>query len=75
MNPFDYPNKAMDRQKDVLNKMVKHGYISKENADKSFDEYWTNFDFSRTSAPATFSHDNKAPWFSEYVRRELGSMI
>lgn len=75
MNPFDYPNKAMDRQRDVLNKMIEHGYISKENAEKSFDEYWTNFDFSRTSAPATFSHDNKAPWFSEYVRRELGSMI
>lgn len=74
-NPFDHPNRAMDRQKDVLNFMVKAGYISKENADDSFGNFWSNFDYTRTSTSAYMMRDDKAPWFSEYVRRELGNMI
>lgn len=74
-NPFDHPNRAMDRQKDVLNFMVKAGYISKENADDSFEDFWSNFDYTRTSTSAYMMIDDKAPWFSEYVRRELGNMI
>ena len=75
MNPFEYPNRAMDRQRDVLNKMVEQKFITQEDADASFDEYWANFDYSRTSAPANFTHDNKAPWFAEYARRELKNLI
>ena len=74
-NPFDHPNRAMDRQRDVLASMVNRGYITKADADESFDEYWANFDYTRTSASAYFTRDDKAPWFSEYVRRELGNMI
>jgi penicillin-binding protein 1A len=74
-NPFDHPNRAMERQKDVLSSMVKEGYISKAEADESFDTYWANFDYTRTSSSAYFMRDDKAPWFSEYVRRELGGMI
>ena len=74
-NPFDHPNRAMDRQKDVLNFMVKAGYISKENADDSFEDFWSNFDYTRTSTSAYMMRDDKSPWFSEYVRRELGNMI
>ena len=74
-NPFDHPNIAMSRQRDVLTSMVNGGYITKAEADESFDEYWANFDYTRTSASAYFTRDDKAPWFSEYVRRELGNMI
>lgn len=74
-NPFDHPNRAMDRQKDVLASMVSNGYISQKQADQSFDNYWDNFDFTRTSTSAYMMRDDKAPWFSEYVRRELGNMI
>lgn len=74
-NPFEYPNRAMDRQKDVLNTMVSVGYISKEQADESFDDYWADFDYTRTATAAVFNHDDNAPWFSEYVRRELGNLI
>ncbi len=74
-NPFEYPNRAMDRQKDVLNTMVSAGYITKTQADESFDDYWANFDYTRTSTAAVFNHDDNAPWFSEYVRRELGNLI
>lgn len=74
-NPFEYPNRAMDRQKDVLNKMVASGYITKEAADDSFEKYWADFDYTRTGSAAVFNHDDKAPWFSEYVRRELVNLI
>lgn len=74
-NPFEYPNRAMDRQKDVLNTMVSAEYISKEQADESFDDYWADFDYTRTATAAVFNHDDNAPWFSEYVRRELGNLI
>ena len=74
-NPFDHPNRAMERQKDVLSAMVSNGYITQEQSDQSFDNYWDSFDFTRTSTSAYMMRDDKAPWFSEYVRRELGNMI
>lgn len=74
-NPFDHPNRAMDRQKDVLDSMVKAGYISNAYAEESFNEFWGDFDYTRTSSSAYLIRDDKAPWFSEYVRRELGNMI
>ena len=74
-NPFDHPNRAMDRQKNVLDAMVEQGFLTREEADTSFEEYWANFDYTRTSTSAYYMRDDKAPWFSEYVRRELGGMI
>lgn len=74
-NPFEHPNRAMERQKDVLRTMVSEGYITQGEADDSYDEYWLNFDYSRTDVSAFFMRDDKAPWFSEYVRRELSEMI
>ena len=74
-NPFDHPNRAMDRQKNVLAAMVKSGYISQEESDESFNNFWADFDYTRTSSSAYMIREDKAPWFSEYVRRELGNMI
>lgn len=74
-NPFDHPNRAMVRQKAVLVSMVDSGFITQEEADESFEDYWANFDYTRTSTSAYMMRDDKAPWFSEYVRRELGNMI
>ena len=74
-NPFEYPNRAMTRQQDVLNSMVKEGYLTKEVADESFNTFWANFDYTRTNSSAYTMRDDKAPWFSEYVRRELGNML
>ncbi len=74
-NPFDHPNRAMDRQKDVLASMISNGYITQAEADESFNKYWDEFDYTRTSTSAYMMRDDKAPWFSEYVRRELGNMI
>ena len=74
-NPFDHPNRAMNMQKNVLTSMVSANFITQEEADTSFEDYWANFDYTRTSASAYMIRDDKAPWFSEYVRRELGNMI
>ena len=74
-NPFDHPNRAMTMQKNVLASMVAANYITQKEADTSFEDYWAAFDYTRTSASAYMVRDDKAPWFSEYVRRELGNMI
>ena len=74
-NPFEYPNRAMDRQKYVLQAMVDSELISQEQADDSFEEYWANFDYTRTGNTINVSREDNAPWFSEYVRRELNGML
>ncbi|NLM00105.1 MAG: PBP1A family penicillin-binding protein [Treponema sp.] len=74
-NPFDHPNRARDRQQDVLYSMVKNGYLSQEQSDESYEEYWSNFDHTRISSSAYYNREDKAPWFSEYVRRELNNMM
>lgn len=74
-NPFEHPNRAKERQKYVLDSMVEAGYITQAQCEDSYDEYWLNFDYSRTDTSAFFMRDDKAPWFSEYVRRELENLI
>ena len=74
-NPFDYPNRAMSRQQNVLEEMVKAGYLTPEEAAQSYDDFWVNFDYTRINSSAYYMRDDKAPWFSEYVRRELSDML
>ena len=74
-NPFEYPNRACERQKDVLNQMVANGYISQSTADSSFDDFWVNFDYTRTNTSAYHMREDAAPWFSEYVLRELNNLL
>ncbi|MDR0706596.1 MAG: PBP1A family penicillin-binding protein [Treponema sp.] len=74
-NPLDNPNIAMERQRAVLDKMIELGYATREEADASFREYWDNYDYTRQSVAAYYNREDKAPWFSEYVRRELDEMM
>jgi penicillin-binding protein 1A len=74
-NPLDNPNVAMNRQRYVLDRMIEFGYTTREEADASFAEYWDNYDYTRASTAAYYHREDKAPWFSEYVRRELDSMM
>ena len=74
-NPFDYPNRAMARQQDVLEEMVNAGYLTQDQATQSYDDFWVNFDYTRINSSAYYMRDDKAPWFSEYVRRELAGML
>jgi penicillin-binding protein 1A len=74
-NPLDNPNEAMSRQHYVLERMIEFGYADREEAEASYTEYWANFDYTRESLSAYYSRDDKAPWFSEYVRRELEGLM
>jgi penicillin-binding protein 1A len=74
-NPLDNPNVAKERQKAVLDRMVELGYTTKAEAEASFNQYWDNYDYTRVSSSAYFNRDDKAPWFSEYVRRQLENML
>ena len=74
-NPFENPNRAKERQEYVLQGMVSLGYITKEEATASFEDYWSNFDYTRIALSAWLTREDKARWFSEYVRRELESMM
>jgi len=74
-NPLSNPNDAMNRQRFVLDRMIGFGFITGEEADASFEEFWTNFDFTRASVAAYFRRTDAAPWFSEHVRRELSSLM
>ena len=74
-NPLANPNEARNRQRAVLDRMIELGYTTAQTADESFNEYWDSYDYTRTTQSAYYSRDDKAPWFSEYVRRELDSMM
>jgi len=74
-NPLDKPDVAMNRQRFVLDRMIEFGYTTREDAEASYNEYWANYDYTRASTSAYFNREDKAPWFSEYVRRELDTMM
>lgn len=74
-NPFRNPKLARDRSREILDQMISLGYVSQETADEAFAAYWENFDYTRAASSAFFMRDDKAPWFSEYVRRQLEGML
>lgn len=74
-NPFENTNRAQEMQQYIMNEMVQEGYISQDACDESFDDFWANFDYTRTTSSAYAMRHDEAPWFSEYVRRELSDML
>lgn len=74
-NPISNPNNARARSREILDQMVTAGFCTKEDALASFDLYWDAFDYTRVASSAFYSRDDKAPWFSEYVRRQLEDML
>jgi penicillin-binding protein 1A len=74
-NPFRNPTIARSRSKLILDQMVERKVVTAEKARESFAAYWESFDYTRTAASAFFMRNDKAPWFSEYVRRQLEDML
>jgi len=74
-NPFRNPTLARERSREILDQMISLGYIDRIVADDAFAFYWENFDYTRTATSAFYMRDDKAPWFSEYVRRQLEGML
>ncbi|MCL2196918.1 MAG: PBP1A family penicillin-binding protein [Treponema sp.] len=74
-DPLRNPNLARNRQHFVLERMIQFGYADKDEAEVSFQDYWDNFDWTQPALSAYLTREDKAPWFSEYVRRELDELM
>lgn len=74
-NPFRNPANAQARSREILDQMVKRRLITKTEAQASYNAFWDNFDYTRVVASAYYMRQDKAPWFSEYVRRQLEDML
>jgi penicillin-binding protein 1A len=74
-NPLANPNVAMAGQRRTLDSMIELGFTTAEEAEASFNEYWENYDYTRVAQSAHYDREDKAPWFSEYVRRQLDTMM
>ncbi len=75
-SPINHPDRAKSRQEDVLDQMVSLGYATREEADLSMQQYWDNYNYTRSNiASAYFDNNSKAPYFSEYVRIQLNDML
>ncbi len=71
-SPIRRPNEARRMQRTILNRMVHRGYATQEEVDLSFTQYWNDYDFTRAStSTAFFDREDRAPYFSEYVRYRL----
>ncbi len=72
-SPLFNPYRAQTRHKIVLSSMVKMGYLSKEQADEIFEDFWINYTsvFKAREINIQRSVKNEAAYFTEYVRQEL----
>jgi len=73
-SPIIQPEAARNRQREILNQMVRAGHIDSEVANDSFEEYWKNFDWSRSTNDSPYFDrlaKDKAPYFSEFIRNEV----
>jgi penicillin-binding protein 1A len=74
-SPIKNPQRARNLQRDTLTEMVKLGYVTKKEADDSFNEYWTKYDYTRANSSAFLDREDKAPYFSEYIRNQLDDLL
>jgi penicillin-binding protein 1A len=75
-SPIRRPNEARNMQRIILQRMVELGYTTQEEVDLSMELYWSTYDFSRANtSTAFFEREDRAPYFSEYVRFQLENRI
>ncbi len=76
-SPIKHPNRAKKIQTEVLNQMVDLGFVTRDEAENSLLDYWNNtYDPLRSSSETAYLVKNdKAPYFSEYIRQELEDIL
>ena len=75
-SPINNPNRAQKLQKEILDQMVALQHADREEADLSFQDYWDSYDFTRSNTTsAWFEREDRAPYFSEYVRQQLEEQL
>ncbi len=71
-SPIRRPNQARIIQRTILDRMVQLGYATQDEVDLSMERYWSTYDFTRANtSTAFFEREDRAPWFSEYIRYQL----
>lgn len=77
-SPLKNPRNSHDRSQGIMFNLIASGYIGKHEAALQFNTFWQNYiEQCRTRFPeAGIRRENadRAPWFTEYIRRELISM-
>ena len=75
LSPIRHTERSIERHKIVLAKMADCGFITIPNAEKAFLEFWPEYlDYINDLSPSVTSWSSKidkAPWFTEYLRRKL----
>jgi penicillin-binding protein 1A len=74
-SPIKNPKGAKIIQREILDQMVTLGYVSKDDTDASFAQYWASWDPTRPNSTAFFDREDKAPYFSEYIRGLLDELL
>ncbi len=74
-SPIKFPLLAAEKNRDILNRMVDDGYISKKRADEMYATFWPAlFESIKTEFPTKTALSNNiddAPYFTDYVRQIL----
>ena len=75
-SPINNPNNSMVRHKVVLKRMIERKYITKEEAELGYTEFWASFtgQIGRKGSTAYTSSRDQAPYVTEHVRRILSEM-
>jgi len=69
---LNHPNRARIVQHVVLEEMVKKGYVSQDQVDQSFTDFWDSYPYTRPASVAYgYGNNSKAPYFTDYVQRHL----
>lgn len=75
-SPIKNPEVAKEKQQSVLREMVQLGYLSQEEADQSVQEFWDNWDYTRSNITGAYlDNESLAPYFTEYVRQTLEEIL
>jgi penicillin-binding protein 1A len=75
-SPLRNPENARERSRWLLDEMVRLGYANAQAADLSFSELWASYDWSRPATTSLyFDREDRAPYFSEYVREQLNELL
>ncbi len=75
LSPIRHPENSMWRHKIVLARMVECGFISVKQAEEAYMGFWPDYliriSEMEPTATAWSERVNEAPWFTEYIRRDL----
>lgn len=75
LSPLKNPRLSMERHRVALAKMVDMGFITVPQAEKAYLDFWPDYLAYINDLPPTMttwsSRVNKAPWFTEHIRRKL----